>query len=88
MLTRSLASLHSQQQRNPHLNNTQHQTTNTQTQQNSLHKVHEEDGKPFEIEMSWICDESNRVHERVPADVLAAAEAAAKAALEESDMED
>lgn len=54
----------------------------------SLHKVHEEDGKPFEIEMSWICDESGRVHERVPADVLAAAEAAAKAALEESDMED
>jgi hypothetical protein len=33
----------------------------------SLHKVHEEDGKPFEIEMSWICDESGRVHQRVRA---------------------
>ncbi|GBF90613.1 proteasome subunit alpha type-3 [Raphidocelis subcapitata] len=53
-----------------------------------LHKVHEEDGKPFEIEMSWICDDSGRVHQRVPAEVLAEAEAAAKAAMEESDMED
>jgi 20S proteasome subunit alpha 7 len=53
-----------------------------------LHKVHEDDGKPFEIEMTWISDATGRVHERVPADVLAAAEAAAKAAMEESDMDD
>eukprot|EP00775_Hariotina_reticulata_P013232 gene13232-13363_t len=29
-----------------------------------LYKVHEEDGKPFELEMSWICDESGRKHQR------------------------
>lgn len=32
---------------------------------NRLYKVHEEDGKPFELEMSWICDESGRKHQRV-----------------------
>ncbi|KAF8062974.1 PAG1 [Scenedesmus sp. PABB004] len=53
-----------------------------------LHKVHEEDSKPFELEMSWICEESGRKHARVPADVVAEAEAAAKAAAESSDMED
>lgn len=31
----------------------------------SLHKVRDDDGKPFEIEASWICDESNREHQRV-----------------------
>ena len=31
----------------------------------SLYKVHEEDGKPFELEMTWICEESNRVHQKV-----------------------
>jgi 20S proteasome subunit alpha 7 len=29
--------------------------------------------KEFELELSWVCDESNRRHERVPADVLTAA---------------
>lgn len=53
-----------------------------------LYKVHEEDGKPFELEMSWICEESGWKHARVPADVQADAEAQAKAAQEESDMED
>jgi 20S proteasome subunit alpha 7 len=53
-----------------------------------LHKVHEEDGKPFELEMSWVCEESGRKHARVPAELLAEAEAAAKAAADDSDMED
>lgn len=53
-----------------------------------LNRVHDEESKPFELEMSWICDESGREHQRVPADVLAAAQAAAKAALQDSDMED
>ena len=51
----------------------------------SLYSVHDED-KPFELELSWICDASGREFRRVPADVLAAAEAAAKSALEDSDM--
>lgn len=51
-----------------------------------LYAVHEGDGaKPFELELAWVCDASGRQFERVPADVAAAAEAAAKAALEESD---
>ena len=53
----------------------------------SLHSVHDED-KPFELEVSWICDATDRVFQRVPEDVLQAAEAAAKAALEDSDMYD
>ena len=36
--------------------------------------------------MSWICDATDRVFQRVPEEILQAAEAAAKAALEESDM--
>lgn len=53
-----------------------------------LHKVHDEDGKAFEIEASWICDETNRQHQRVPADLMAEAERQAKAALQDSDMDD
>ena len=44
--------------------------------------------KPFELELAWVCEASGRAFQRVPADVAAAAEAAAKAALAESDMED
>lgn len=51
----------------------------------SLHSVHDEE-KPFELELSWVCDESNNEFRRVPADLLAEATAAAKAALAESDM--
>ncbi len=51
----------------------------------SLHSVHDED-KPFELELAWICDASQRQFQRVPPDMAAAAEAAAKSALEESDM--
>mmetsp|Transcript_36135 Transcript_36135/g.80415 ORF Transcript_36135/g.80415 Transcript_36135/m.80415 type:complete len:250 (-) Transcript_36135:623-1372(-) len=53
-----------------------------------LHKVHDEDGKPFEIEVSWICDETNREHQRIPAELLAEAERQAKSALADSDMDD
>lgn len=53
-----------------------------------LHKVHDEDGKKFEIEASWICDETNKEHQRVPASLMEEAERAAKAALEDSDMDD
>ena len=53
----------------------------------SLHSVHEGE-KPFELELSWICDANGRKFERVPADKAAAAEAEAKAALAESDMDD
>ncbi|MEW5300233.1 MAG: hypothetical protein WDW38_003067 [Sanguina aurantia] len=51
-----------------------------------LHKVRDEDGKPFEIEVSWIGDETNRTHMRVPAEMHAEAERLAKAALADSDM--
>jgi 20S proteasome subunit alpha 7 len=53
-----------------------------------LHRVHDEDGKPFDIEMSWICDESGRQHARVPAELAAEAVRLAKAALADSDMDD
>lgn len=51
----------------------------------SLYSVHDEE-KPFELEMAWICDASDREFRRVPADILEAAEQQAKASLEESDM--
>lgn len=54
---------------------------------NSLHSVHEGE-KPFELELAWICEANGRKFERVPADKVAQAEAEAKAALAESDMDD
>jgi 20S proteasome subunit alpha 7 len=53
-----------------------------------LYKIHDDDGKPFEIEMSWVCDDSNRQHQHVPAELVAEAERAAKAALDDDDMDD
>ncbi|KAG1670975.1 hypothetical protein FOA52_014364 [Chlamydomonas sp. UWO 241] len=53
-----------------------------------LHRVHDDEAKPFEIEMSWVCDESGKTHERVPAELLAAACTAAKASLDEDDMDE
>ena len=47
--------------------------------------MHDEE-KPFELEMAWICDASDREFRRVPDDILEAAEQQAKASLEESDM--
>lgn len=41
--------------------------------------VHDEaKDKDFELEISWICEESKFRHEFVPADLFAEAEAAAK----------
>ena len=53
----------------------------------SLHAVHEGD-KPFELELAWVCEASGRKFERVPKEVAAGAEAAAKAALADSDMDE
>jgi 20S proteasome subunit alpha 7 len=50
-----------------------------------LHQVHDEE-KGFEMELAWVCDESNKQFQRVPNDLLEAAERAAKEALEAEDM--
>lgn len=52
-----------------------------------LHAAHDEE-KGFELEMAWVCDESGREFGRVPAELVAAADAAARAALEADDMDD
>jgi 20S proteasome subunit alpha 7 len=52
-----------------------------------LHSVHDEE-KPFELELSWVCEETNNEFSRVPADLVKEATDAAKAALADSDMED
>ncbi|KAL0282023.1 UNVERIFIED_CONTAM: Proteasome subunit alpha type-3 [Sesamum angustifolium] len=50
--------------------------------------VHDEaKDKAFELEMSWVCDESNRQHQKVPDSLLEEAKEAAKAALEEMDAD-
>lgn len=38
------------------------------------------------MELAWVCDESGRQFQRVPAELASEAEAAAKAALEAEDM--
>jgi len=43
--------------------------------------------KPIELELSWVCDASKRMHQLVPAELQAEAEAAAKAAREAMDDE-
>ncbi|KAG6413147.1 hypothetical protein SASPL_125849 [Salvia splendens] len=53
-----------------------------------IYGVHDEaKDKAFELEMSWVCDESNRQHQKVPENLLEEAKAAAKAALEEMDAD-
>ena len=41
--------------------------------------------KPIELEISWVCDETNRMHQLVPPELHAEAEAAAKAHREAMD---
>ena len=41
--------------------------------------------KPMELEISWVCDASNKMHTLVPAALLAEAETAAKAARDAMD---
>lgn len=43
--------------------------------------------KAFELEMSWVCDESDKLHVKVPADLRDEAVALAKAAKEAAEME-
>ena len=51
----------------------------------SLHRVHDEE-KGFEMELAWVCDESAKQFQRVPDELVAAADTAAKEALEAEDM--
>lgn len=55
-----------------------------------IYELHDEvKDKPFELEMSWICDASNKKHEFVPKELLEQAVAAGvKAAEDDSDDED
>jgi len=44
-----------------------------------IYKIHDDvKDKEFELELSWVCDESNRKHERVPEDLLEEANKAGK----------
>ncbi|GLT44739.1 hypothetical protein SLA2020_186190 [Shorea laevis] len=53
-----------------------------------IYKVHDEAKyKAFELEMSWVCDESKKQHEKVPDALLEEAKAVARAALEEMDAD-
>lgn len=54
---------------------------------NIIVKLHDDvKDKDFELELSWVCDESNRRHVRVPEDVRAEAERDARAAKEREEM--
>jgi len=54
-----------------------------------IHKLHDiVKDKPFELELSWVCDESKRRHTMVPADLRAEAIRKAVAAKERAEMED
>ncbi|KAH7953540.1 hypothetical protein HPB49_009732 [Dermacentor silvarum] len=54
-----------------------------------IYVLHDEvKGKNFELELSWVCEESDGQHEFVPKGVYHEAETHAKTALEESDTDD
>jgi len=54
-----------------------------------IHQVHDDNkDKDFELELTWVCTESNGEHALVPKDLVLEAEAKAKAALEEGMEED
>merc|ERR1712178_170320 len=51
-----------------------------------IHQVHDEvKDKNFELELSWMCDETNGQHKLVPAEMRDEISARAKAAVEEED---
>ncbi|CAN1253229.1 Proteasome subunit alpha type-3 [Linum perenne] len=53
-----------------------------------IYKVHDEaKDKAFELELSWVCEESNRQHQKVPDELLEEAKSAARIALEEMDAD-
>jgi 20S proteasome subunit alpha 7 len=54
-----------------------------------IHQVHDEvKDKEFELELSWICDETEGIHRLVPKEMRDEISARAKAAIEEDDEED
>lgn len=54
-----------------------------------IYTVHDDvKDKEFELELSWICDESNNIHQYVPEDLAREAEEAAKASTDEDEEED
>lgn len=54
-----------------------------------IHTLHDESkDKPFELEMSWLCEESEWKHKIISKDLVTEAEEAAKKELEEADMDD
>ena len=54
-----------------------------------IHQLHDEGkDKPFELELSWLCEESGWAHQHVPKAVADEAEAAAKAELDEDDEDE
>lgn len=56
----------------------------------SIYLVHDElKDKQFELEMSWVSEDTGGIHEKVPAEVFAEAEKSAKDAMEaDSDSDD
>jgi 20S proteasome subunit alpha 7 len=54
-----------------------------------IHSVHDKaKDKDFELELSWVCDESNKQHQRVPKDVFDDAVKFAVEATKEQDEEE
>ena len=49
----------------------------------SIYRVHDEKDKAFQLELSWVCEETGWQHKPLPRDLQAEAEAAGAAALEE-----
>lgn len=55
----------------------------------SIHLVHDDNkDKDFELEMTWVCEESGWKHQSVPAELLKEADDKGRAALEEGMEED
>jgi len=55
----------------------------------SIYKVHDDaKDKDFELELSWVCEESGFKHQLIPKDVFDESVQAAKAALEAEEMEE
>ena len=54
-----------------------------------IYQLHDEvKDKPFELELSWICDASEKKHQFVPKDILNEAVAAGVKAAEDDDSDD
>eukprot|EP00485_Elphidium_margaritaceum_P004906 CAMPEP_0202688668 /NCGR_PEP_ID=MMETSP1385-20130828/4148_1 /ASSEMBLY_ACC=CAM_ASM_000861 /TAXON_ID=933848 /ORGANISM="Elphidium margaritaceum" /LENGTH=265 /DNA_ID=CAMNT_0049343691 /DNA_START=65 /DNA_END=862 /DNA_ORIENTATION=- len=54
-----------------------------------IYQIHDEvKDKPFELEMSWVCDASQKKHQLLPSNVLTEVKAAGAKAAEEDDSDD